>query len=93
MVQFEGRDVRVGAFPISVDTAELTRQAGDPAVQARSRELRAELGDPQVVMLGVDRLDYTKGIDRRLRAIGELFADGTLRRIGTRRGADRGSEP
>ena len=53
-------------------------QAGDPAVQARARELRAELGDPQFVLLGVDRLDYTKGIDRRLRAVGELFADGTL---------------
>jgi trehalose 6-phosphate synthase len=49
-------------------------------VQARSQELRSELGDPQVVLLGVDRLDYTKGIDRRLKAIGELFADGTLRR-------------
>ena len=33
---------------------------------------------PEFVLLGVDRLDYTKGIDRRLRAVGELFADGTL---------------
>ena len=79
MVQFEGRDVRVGAFPISVDTAELTRQAAIRPCRRGHAELRAELGDPQVVMLGVDRLDYTKGIDRRLRAIGELFADGTLR--------------
>jgi len=37
-------------------------------------------GSPEVVLLGVDRLDYTKGIDRRLIAIGELFADGSLTR-------------
>src|SRR4051812_8905676 len=78
LIHSEGRAIRVGAFPISVDAAALMERAGDPAVQARARQLRAELGDPQFVMLGVDRLDYTKGIDRRLRAIGELYADGTL---------------
>jgi trehalose 6-phosphate synthase len=77
-VQFQGREVRVGAFPISVDAAALIARASDPLVQARAREIRAELGDPEVVLLGVDRLDYTKGIDRRFRAIGELFAEGTL---------------
>jgi trehalose 6-phosphate synthase len=54
------------------------RGASSPAVQSRAGQLRAELGSPDVVMLGVDRLDYTKGIDRRLSAIGELFADGFL---------------
>ena len=78
MVHFEDRLVRVGAFPISVDTAQLMSRAADPAVQARAREIRAELGDPECIMLGVDRLDYTKGIDRRLKAIGELFIEGTL---------------
>jgi trehalose 6-phosphate synthase len=78
-VEFEGRQVRVNAFPISVNTAELIHRATDPGVQARAREIRVELGNPEIVMLGVDRLDYTKGIDRRLRAVGELFAEGTLR--------------
>jgi trehalose 6-phosphate synthase len=77
-VEFEGRAINVRAFPISVDTAELVERANAPDVQARAREVRAELGHPEVVLLGVDRLDYTKGIDRRLRAVGELFADGTL---------------
>jgi trehalose-6-phosphate synthase len=58
----------------------LIKRASDPAVQARARQLRDELGSPEVVLLGVDRLDYTKGIDRRLIAIGELFADGSLTR-------------
>jgi trehalose 6-phosphate synthase len=77
-VEFDGRHIEVRAFPISVDTAALAERANDPAVQRRALEIRAELGDPDVILLGVDRLDYTKGIDRRLRAVGELFDDGTL---------------
>jgi trehalose 6-phosphate synthase len=78
VLDYAGRRTRVGAFPTSVDTAALIKRASDPAVQARARQLRDELGRPDVVLLGVDRLDYTKGIDRRLIAIGELFADGSL---------------
>ena len=71
--------VRVGAFPISIDTADLssTRQRSRRS-QARARRSARELGDPEIVLLGVDRLDYTKGIDRRIRAVGELFAEGAL---------------
>jgi len=47
-------------------------------VAARAREIRRELGDPDVVLLGVDRLDYTKGIAHRLKAFGELLEDGRL---------------
>ena len=74
----DGRPIRVGAFPISIDSAAIVERAGDPAVIARSIEIRAELGDPEFVMLGVDRLDYTKGIQQRVRAVGELFAEGVL---------------
>jgi trehalose 6-phosphate synthase len=77
-VEFDGRSIEVRAFPISVDTDDFVTRANDPAIQARGREIRVELGDPEVILLGVDRLDYTKGIDRRLRAVGELFGDGTL---------------
>ena len=70
--------VHVGTFPISVDNTYLrgTRRA-IPTIQARARTLRTELGDPEL-LLGVDRLDYTKGIDRRIRAVGELFDEGAL---------------
>ncbi len=44
----------------------------------RAAEIRSALGDPQTVFLGIDRLDYTKGIHARLRAFGELVDDGTL---------------
>ncbi|MFT4087337.1 MAG: trehalose-6-phosphate synthase [Gordonia sp. (in: high G+C Gram-positive bacteria)] len=72
------RTVRVGSFPISIDSAGVTAQAADPAVQARAAEIREELGNPRTLLLGVDRLDYTKGIDVRLDSLARLFADGRL---------------
>lgn len=72
------RHVRAAAFPISIDSSSFDALARTSAVQARAREIRQELGDPQVVLLGVDRLDYTKGIRHRLKAYGELLAEGRL---------------
>lgn len=66
------------AFPISIDTASYIELAGRPDVQARAAEIRASLGNPKKILLGVDRLDYTKGIRHRLKAYGELLADGKL---------------
>lgn len=77
-VHVEGRQVTVAAFPISIDTAEIEGLAADPAVQATSRKLRENLGNPDTVLLGVDRLDYTKGIEHRLTAFEELLRDGKL---------------
>jgi len=77
------RWVRAASFPISVDSAQLDQVARDPAVRARADQIRAELGDPDVVLLGVDRLDYTKGILHRLKAVAELYDEGRLRTPGT----------
>ncbi|MBW6432173.1 trehalose-6-phosphate synthase [Actinoplanes hulinensis] len=77
-IQVDGRRVKAGAFPISIDTADMEKLAADPAVQARAKQIRAELGDPKTIVLGVDRLDYTKGIELRLKAFRELLADGKL---------------
>jgi alpha,alpha-trehalose-phosphate synthase [UDP-forming] len=72
------RRLRASSFPISIDTAGLADLSRQEATRARSRALRAELGDPSVVLLGVDRLDYTKGLLHRLRAYGELLDEGAL---------------
>ncbi|MGW0159660.1 alpha,alpha-trehalose-phosphate synthase (UDP-forming) [Mycobacterium sp. NPDC003323] len=72
-VQVGFRTVKVGAFPISIDSAELDRKARDKAIRQRARQIRAELGNPRKLLLGVDRLDYTKGIDVRLKAFSELL--------------------
>ncbi len=72
------RRVQVDAFPISIDVASLSELAATPRVQARAKQIRHELGDPQHFLLGVDRMDYTKGIHVRLRAFVELLEDRML---------------
>lgn len=79
VIEVGDRRLRAGAFPISIDSASLDELARHPDTAARALELRASLGNPDVVLLGVDRLDYTKGILHRLRAFGELLDDGHLR--------------
>lgn len=69
----DDRIVRAKAFPISIDVGELEQLARQPETTARAVELRQEVGNPQHVLLGVDRLDYTKGIRQRMRAFGELL--------------------
>ncbi|GLY27535.1 trehalose-phosphatase [Kineosporia sp. NBRC 101731] len=72
------REVRAAAFPISIDSESIDALGRRPDIQERAREIRRELGDPKVVLLGVDRLDYTKGILHRLKAVEELFAEEVL---------------
>ncbi|WP_332644481.1 alpha,alpha-trehalose-phosphate synthase (UDP-forming) [Aeromicrobium sp.] len=74
----DGRTVLAQAYPISIDAAGFEELARTPAVIARAAEIRESLGNPKTVLLGIDRLDYTKGLRQRLRAFGELIADGAL---------------
>ncbi|MGI5221667.1 alpha,alpha-trehalose-phosphate synthase (UDP-forming) [Nocardia sp. CA-290969] len=78
VVQVGFRTVRVGAFPISIDSAGLDEHSRRRSVRERAARIRAELGSPKYVLLGVDRLDYTKGIDIRLSALEELLAEGRI---------------
>lgn len=59
-------------FPISIDWRRYHDEADDSAVRARAGALRAEAGGRQI-LLGVDRLDYTKGIPHRLRGYAHLL--------------------
>jgi trehalose 6-phosphate synthase len=77
-LEFDGRRIRVGAFPISVDCEQIATLCADNRIRTRAKEIRRDLGDPELVLLGVDRLDYTKGIQQRIKAISELFIDGSL---------------
>src|SRR5262249_59771824 len=54
---------RVGCYPISVDFAHWSGLAAQSEVQKRAVQLREELGSPRTILLGIDRLDYIKGID------------------------------
>ena len=70
-VQLPGREVRLGVFPMGVDASAFATLAGDPAVQAEAQAIR---GDGSMrILVGVDRLDYTKGIPRRLLAFERML--------------------
>jgi len=77
-IQVGFRTVKVGAFPISIDSEELDTKARHRGARQRAKELRADLGNPRKILLGVDRLDYTKGIDVRLQAFSELLDEGRI---------------
>jgi trehalose 6-phosphate synthase len=64
-VRLPEHTVRVATLPIGVDAARFRREAADPAVRAHAAALRETLGS-EVVLIGVDRLDYTKGVIERL---------------------------
>lgn len=82
-ISYGFRTVKVGAFPISIDSADLDAKARNRAIRQRARQIRAELGNPRKILLGVDRLDYTKGIDVRLRAFTELLEEDRIKRDDT----------
>ena len=72
LARLGGRTVRIGAFPISIDYNAFMRRAATPEVAAKARELHTLL-PKRKLMLGVDRLDYTKGITLRLKAFEALL--------------------
>jgi trehalose 6-phosphate synthase len=74
----DGRTVMARAYPISIAAASLHELASSDATAARAAEIRADLGEPKVLFLGVDRLDYTKGLLERIQAFGELVAEGRI---------------
>ena len=74
----DGHVTTVGVFPISIDVGELDDLAAQRNVRRASSEVRTRLGNPEVILLGVDRLDYTKGIGLRMRAFESLLDDGLL---------------
>ncbi len=71
-IQTEGREMHVGTFPIGIDARDFATRAASPEVESEYRRILAHFGDRQLV-LGIDRLDYTKGIPHRLRAFGNFL--------------------
>ncbi len=66
------REVRVGSFPISIDYQAFARRAESAEVAEKAQELHRRLPDRRLI-LGIDRLDYTKGIPLRLKAFRTLL--------------------
>jgi alpha,alpha-trehalose-phosphate synthase [UDP-forming]/trehalose-phosphatase len=72
VVEHRGQFTRVGAFPIGI-FPESFQESPEPALIEEIANLARSLGSAKLV-LGVDRLDYTKGIPERLIAFGRLLA-------------------
>ncbi|GGF33960.1 alpha,alpha-trehalose-phosphate synthase (UDP-forming) [Aliidongia dinghuensis] len=68
-----GRKFQVQAFPISIETSSMIKQAVDMEDSPQVRRLKAALRGRRL-LIGVDRLDYSKGLVRRIRAVERLFA-------------------
>jgi trehalose 6-phosphate synthase/phosphatase len=71
-VFIDGRQIRLGVFPIGVDARTFGELAGDPDVERETAAVRSEARGEKI-LLGIDRLDYTKGIRSRLLAYERLL--------------------
>ncbi len=78
-VWVDDRRVRLGVFPMGIDAAAFQQLASSRAVEEQVQMIRRE-AQGRTILLGVDRLDYTKGIPRRLLALERLLQnDASLR--------------
>ncbi len=75
-IDYEGRRVVAGAFPISIDFDRYSNGAHGRRVQELTQLIRSRVGSERKILLGVDRLDYTKGIDARLLAFEHMLQKG-----------------
>jgi trehalose 6-phosphate synthase len=75
-LRYQGRDIQVNAFPISIDADWFETTSLSESTITRASEIRERVGAGRRILLAVDRLDYTKGIDHRLRAFELLLKRG-----------------
>jgi trehalose 6-phosphate synthase len=68
----QGRTVIVGAFPIGIDTETFHQYSLSPEANRQGRRLTALPGE-RCYVIGVDRIDYTKGLAERFRAFSRLL--------------------
>ncbi|HVU62729.1 MAG TPA: trehalose-6-phosphate synthase, partial [Phycisphaerales bacterium] len=77
-LRYGGRTVHVGAFPISIDFDEFNAIAEDPRTIERAKAIRKQVGPSRKLVLCVDRLDYTKGIQQRLSVYESMLEQGDV---------------
>lgn len=75
VVEIAGRASKVGVFPIGIDVDDFADAAASPAAHQSFRRMRRSMTGRKMI-LGVDRLDYSKGIEERFLAYEQFLADG-----------------
>jgi trehalose-6-phosphate synthase len=75
-VNRNGHRTKIRAFPISIDFEERVKTASSPRLGPAALQWKRELGTiPEILGIGIDRIDYTKGIPDRFQAIDRLLED------------------
>lgn len=72
-IEYHGRSIGIGAFPIGIDVDKFIQGLEKDSVIKRIEQLKQKFGDTKVIV-GVDRLDYIKGVPQKLHAF-EIFLD------------------
>lgn len=74
-IVYRGHMTKIRAFPISIDFEDISRRAASPEIQKLMTALRRKLrlSEGLILGVGVDRLDYTKGLPERIEALDQLF--------------------
>lgn len=67
------RSTVIRTFPIGIDYDEFAQHAAQPEIVERAAQIRRDMHGRSIV-LGVDRLDYTKGVPDRLKALRHLLS-------------------
>lgn len=70
---YKERAIDAGVFPMGIDYEKFANAAEDPAIENRAARIRKKVGDRKII-LSVDRLDYTKGIIKRLEAFDDFLS-------------------
>jgi alpha,alpha-trehalose-phosphate synthase [UDP-forming] len=74
-ITHKGRTTAVRSFPISVDFEQLDRDTQSESVSGEVDRLKQTMGlGDKLVGIGLDRIDYTKGIPDRFRALDRFFS-------------------
>ena len=73
-IRYGGRKIQIGAYPLGVEAETFSRLGVDRSVVQEAQRLRSRIG-VEKILLGVDRLDYTKGVLERLKAYEFLLKD------------------
>jgi len=81
-IECNGRQVRTGVYPVGIDVEALTAEAERSCDNEQARQLREDLGERDLV-IGADRLDYSKGLVQRFNAFEALLANFEHRRQNT----------
>jgi trehalose 6-phosphate synthase len=72
VVRYQGHETRVEAHPIGIEVDRFKEMAHDPSIEEEAQKFRERMGTDNIV-IGIDRLDYTKGIHSRMLAFEQFL--------------------